>query len=99
METKLEPMTKQQILATGMLRKYGISRQLNKAQEECAELIVAIAKYSELLGELGAAHRVREEIADVTIMLEQLRILFGPEQCDEALENKIAKVAKKHGIK
>jgi len=93
-----EPMTKQH-LARGMLKKYGISRQLTKAQEECAELIVAIAKYSEPSGELGAAERVREEIADVTIMLEQLRIIFGPEKCDEVLENKIAFVAKKHGVK
>ena len=93
-----EPMTKQH-LARGMLKKYGISRQLTKAQEECAELIVAIAKYSEPTDELGARARVREEMADVAIMLAQLRIIFGPEQCDAALENKIAFVAKKHGIK
>jgi len=92
-----ETMTKQR-LATGMLSKYGMPRQVTKAQEECAALIVAIAKFTGAPSD-QTVQQVREEMANVAIMLEQLRILFGREQCDAALENKIAFMAKKHGIK
>jgi len=43
--------------------------------------------------------QVREEMADVEIIMEQLRIIVGPDEYDEVLKNKIAKVAKDHGIK
>lgn len=52
---------------------YGIEQQLRQAQEELAELIVAISKtfrgegYSE----------VTQEIADVEIMCEQVKYLTG----------------------
>ena len=49
---------------------FGETHQEGVAQEECAELIQAISKKHR-----GQRHNIPEEIADVEIMLEQLKII------------------------
>ncbi len=49
---------------------YGETEQENLCIEECAELIQAINKKHR-----GKPHNIPEEIADVEIMLEQLKII------------------------
>jgi len=49
---------------------YGAENQENMCIEECAELIQAINKKHR-----GEPHNIAEEIADVEIMLEQLKII------------------------
>lgn len=71
---------------------YGFTAQARQTMEECAELIQALSKYMRALGsgepamksgkriEPEAAHdSVVEEIADVTIILEQLQYLMDCE--------------------
>lgn len=53
-----------------VIRIYGETSQENLAAEECAELIQAISHKHR-----GRAHNIPEEIADVEIMLEQLKII------------------------
>ena len=64
---------------------YGLQHQLNKTVEELIELVQAIQDYSFKLGmhddEISTEH-VAEEIADVTIMLDQLRYLL---ECEETV--------------
>lgn len=57
-------------LAREVVKKYGMEKQLSMAQEECAELIVAISHYKR--GRRIADAEVREEIADVAFMIYQL---------------------------
>jgi len=52
------------------IKVYGEVNQENMAIEECAELIQAINKKHR-----GMKHNIPEEIADVEIMLEQLKII------------------------
>lgn len=52
----------------------GKDRQLCVAMEECAELIQAISKF-ERYGTGETQENVAEEIADVQIMIEQLKII------------------------
>lgn len=56
-----------------LIAKYGAKAQIDKAQEECAELIVALNKLR-----LKKASRtdVAKEIADVRIMVSQLEIIL-----------------------
>lgn len=61
-------MTDQEIFETA-IRVYGVFNQENMVIEECAELIQAINKKHR-----GLQHNIPEEIADVEIMLEQLKI-------------------------
>lgn len=64
-------------------KHYGEEHQQQKAIEECAELILAICKNKD---RVGSVDDVVDEIADVEIMLNQLKILFG---CFCAVEDRI----------
>lgn len=52
------------------IKAYGAEAQEKVVIEECAELIQAIVHKHR-----GRAHNIPEEIADVEIMLEQLKII------------------------
>lgn len=53
---------------------FGLEKQLAMLQEECAELIVAVSHYNR--GRCGALDNLIEEIADVSIMLDQISLAF-----------------------
>ena len=74
---------------------YGANRQSNQLIEECGELIQAINKWKRFyfFNEVAwnPVHSVMEEIADVEVMLEQIKHLLNlPEQTIN--EIKVAKV-------
>ena len=52
------------------IKKYGIPSQERQTVEECSELILAISHKQR-----GREHNLIEEIADIEIMLEQLKII------------------------
>lgn len=54
--------------------KWGVELQKDMMQEECAELIQAI--FHEKRGKCDAS-TVKGELADVEIMLNQMRIIYG----------------------
>jgi len=56
------------------VKHYGKLNQLIKAMEECGELIQALARWAEGEPVIG---NIAEEIADVEIMIEQLKIILG----------------------
>ncbi len=55
---------------------YGQLNQLNQVQEELAELVVSISHFRR---ERVDENKVIGEVADVEIMLEQLKLILGPE--------------------
>lgn len=62
------------------IQHYGKDRQIDKAVEELSELTKALLKYryaSEGYETSILRDSVAEEIADVGIMLRQLRMIFG----------------------
>lgn len=59
---------------------YGYPAQSNQLIEECAELIQAISKYRRAdspATRMAAMENLTEEIADVEIMLGQIKYLLG----------------------
>jgi hypothetical protein len=68
-------------LAALALEAFGVDAQLAQAQEELAELIVVISHLRR--GRIGHPMGLRDEIADVEIMLEQLRYLVDD---DDAMD-------------
>ncbi len=66
---------------------YGLNSQLDILQEECAELVQAVSKYRRG----GSNLLVLEELADVEIMVAQIRYLAGKNSTiiDEIKEKKI----------
>lgn len=78
-------------------RYYGRDCQLRQLAEECAELILAITKLSrayergEKIDCYAAEMGLREEIVDVSIMIEQLRsnsMIFANKTAMTALTNR-----------
>lgn len=80
--TTLKPFDK--ALAT-----FGAEHQRIMCMEECAELIDALAKYDR--GRAGAMD-VITELADVSIMVEQMAILFGKEEYRKEKERKLKRL-------
>ena len=67
---------------------YGLKNQISKSIEELAELIRALAT--------GTSGEVVEEIADVEIMVYQLKYLYGIETAvGEAIEQKLKRQMKR----
>ena len=65
-----------QKLLEQMIQKYGESKQLDIAIEECSELIKAISKYKREPEDPSRIKSIAEEEADVRIMLEQIDIMM-----------------------
>lgn len=79
----------EEAIFTKAITKYGAEMQEGVSQEECAELIQAISKKHR-----GKPHNIAEEIADVEIMLEQLKIINGCEnEVKEIRKQKIKRLA------
>lgn len=70
---------------------FGDTNQILQAIEEMAELTVELTHY--IRGRNGT-WQVAEEIADCSIMLKQLRILFGEAEVDRWEQEKMERLAK-----
>lgn len=56
---------------------YGRAHQVTKAIEECAELIQVLAKHGPVTITVEDLQHITEEIADVEIMIEQLKLIYN----------------------
>lgn len=73
------------------LTLWGEEAQIKMAVEECAELIVKIVK----LGRFKNGSEISEvvnEIADVEIMMAQMRLIFGSDAVDDAKKRKLQRL-------
>ena len=78
-----------------IVEHYGHDKQQDKAIEECSELIQAICKWKE---KSDFAEKIIEEIADVEIMCNQLKIMFEcfgevEEQIDYKINRQLKRIA------
>ena len=67
-------MTKDEEIQTlkDAVETFGIQNQLAMLQEECADLIAAVSHYNR--GRSGALDNLIEDIADVSILLDQISL-------------------------
>ena len=71
---------------------YTYDQQRDVAVEECAEFIQAAQKckrYTSPSDYADATQHLREEVADVLIMVEQMRIYLGTDQVDKIINAKL----------
>lgn len=66
---------------------YTYDHQRDVAVEECAEFIQAVCKCKR--GKKGAFENLKEEVADVLIMAEQMRQYIGAETVDKIINAKL----------
>lgn len=71
------------------ISKWGEQAQYDQAIEECAELIASLQHFAR--GKVGK-DAVVSELADVFLMVGQLTYMFGEDQLNAAVENKISKL-------
>jgi NTP pyrophosphatase (non-canonical NTP hydrolase) len=72
------------------INKWGVPAQIKMAIEECGELIVKLAKLDR--NKNGSSmDDVIDEIVDVQIMIDQLKIIFGE---DAVTQKKIIKLGR-----
>lgn len=75
---------KKQVIYISALDVFGTDAQIDKAIEECAELILALQHHKS-----GRSANVVTEIADVLITVGQMRLLFGEKAVDAEIEEKL----------
>jgi NTP pyrophosphatase (non-canonical NTP hydrolase) len=88
-ETVMEPIRRTQILQSA-IDTYGVDPQMDMMVEECSELIQAICKYRR--GRDDATANICEEIADVQIVLDQLKLVFDRHAISQAEEYKLTRL-------
>ena len=69
------------------LDQWGLNAQVGQTVEECAELIVALQKYINRTARPGVVENITDEIADVEMMLAQMRLALGID--DDTLRKRI----------
>lgn len=78
------------------IETYGVQAQCDVAIEEMAELTKAIMKIRRVADDYGktqvALDNLLEEIADVDIMIEQMKIMWGPKQVEEYRRKKLERL-------
>jgi NTP pyrophosphatase (non-canonical NTP hydrolase) len=78
-----------QLIYQKTISRWGDDAQYDQMVEECAELITALKHFRR-----GKVNQqvVIDELADVTLMLGQLTWMFGTEQVEEAIQQKLQKL-------
>ncbi|MBQ1293069.1 MAG: hypothetical protein IIY21_03465 [Clostridiales bacterium] len=66
---------------------YGFTSQANMLMEEAAEFTVALNKLRR--GSQEEYNNIKEELADVLVVAQQLRLLLGPEDIDKIINEKV----------
>ena len=79
------------------IAKWGEDNQINKIQEEALELALILnQRKCPTKDPVEMEHKVYDELADMTIMMGQARILFNPERIDERVKYKLEKLQSKY---
>lgn len=73
--------------------KWGVDAQTDMAIEEMGELIVAINHYRR--GREGGIDNVQEEIADVIIAMNQMKMMYGSDAVDAIIERKLNRLERR----
>lgn len=77
------------------IKAYGHKKQEDICIEEMSELIKAIIK-NRRYSSTETRQSIREEVADVQIMLDQMRMIFGPTLIEE--DAKLTRLAGRLGM-
>lgn len=81
------------------IETYGVQAQCDVAIEEMAELTKAIMKIRRVADDYektpAALDNLLEEIADMDIMIDQLKIMWGPKQVEEYRRKKLERLERR----
>ena len=75
------------------INKWGYDTQIDMAMGECGEFIAEVVRWR--TQGRGTVQSVCEEVADVIIMMLQLRKMIGPSVVDASVASKLARLQDK----
>ncbi len=87
---------REQRICEAAVEEWSYESQMLQAIEELSELQRAITRAIRAPADRDNLH---EEIADVEIMLMQLRLIFDPKEIDEWKESKLERLERRLGIR
>ena len=94
-EDMIEGLAESELTNTEILKlaisTYGEDEQIRMCHEEMDELGVALSKYHRNPCEETLAN-VQEEIADVCVMMQQAKLMFGEKEVDAVIQQKIKRL-------
>ena len=70
------------------IEQWGLKEQIRQTIEECGELIVALSKYKRKVN-ASTEDDIREELADVELMINQLKQVFNPWKINQIRRKKV----------
>ncbi len=83
------------LIYKGAINKWGHHLQLDMLVEECAELIASVNR---LRRGRTKDEAVIEELADVDILIGQMRLVFDQAEIDEIKRKKLTRLAERVGL-
>jgi len=89
-------VVKARLLYQKAISQWGYQAQLGMAVEECLELVHAIMKFMRNDG--WDAENIEEEVADVEIMMAQLRLIFNTNRITKVKRKKLRRLQRRLGI-
>ena len=92
----MKPDSEFRAICEDAVKKWGLDAQLLQVQEEAAELIVAISHFRR--GRRHSKKEVLEELADMEIMLAQMRAALGDDAINLVIQAKIDRLCDRMGI-
>ena len=75
------------------LHFWGFDKQAKMVQEECLELALAVSRIER--GREGAIDNMKEEVADVYLMVQEMIVYFGEETIMTIVDEKSDRVKEK----
>ena len=84
---EVEELAREDARIEFIAKHYGFTSQANMLTEEAAEFTVALNKLRR--GNTDAYKNIKEEVADVLVIVLQLRVLLEAEKIDEIMNEKI----------
>lgn len=75
-----------------IVNKYGPERQMRQTQEECGELVAVINQF---IRGRKTPRQVASEVADVSIMCDQMKEILGQHLCEQERRKKLRRIQKK----
>jgi len=79
-----------------VIKTFGTPNQIDMVREECLELLLALQRLKRGKEELNEIKtNIIDEVADVLIVINQARLIFGKKEVDERIEYKINRLKSK----
>lgn len=95
LEVRLDVRSDHNLVYSEAVRQWGEESQIEMMREECAELLLELSRVKR---NRSTKLMIAEELADVEIMLEQMKLIFGRDRVHRFKMEKLTRLANMLGF-